>query len=97
MSPRTNHMATVIGVVIAVLSVLVNIAVAWSKIPTHMDNTAIHLDKDAVIKGGGPAYKNDLTQEHARTRKLLKSMTFSCKMEQPNAFTCKVDLPETGD
>lgn len=97
MSPRTNHTATVIGVVVAVLSVLVNVAMAWSKIPAHMDNTAIHLDKDAVIKGGGPAYKNDLTQEHAKIRKLLKSMTFSCKMEQSSEFTCKVDLPETGD
>lgn len=83
----------VAGMVLVLLSGVVSLALVWFRAENHQDNGSLHLHAPEVISGGGIAYQREVQNVYAKTRKLLKAMTISCKKSAEGMY-CRVDLPE---
>ena len=85
---------------------IVSMTLVWAKTVGHAGDRTMHVDPEDATKGGGVAYKNDVTatrtdfetrlvQEQKKTRKLLKSMSIRCKKARNGeGFECTTDIPE---
>lgn len=86
-----------IGTVLFLIASVTTGAFTWARTSGHAEDRTVHLEAAASLRGGGPAYKNDLRVAYLQTRRLLKSMTLMCRQDAQGAFSCKIDLPEPGD
>ncbi|MGH9389813.1 MAG: hypothetical protein ACRD1Z_09370 [Vicinamibacteria bacterium] len=98
--PITKTVVFVIGV----LTVVLGLAATYWGLQAHSANRHEHLDQMKAVEGGGVAYKADvekakfewrqaLSDESRRTRKLIRKMEVNCK-KTGNGFSCTTSLPE---
>lgn len=96
-----SMIATIIAVLIGGVA---SMAAVWWRTTSHAEAREVHVDSREREKGAGVAYKNDVSQlrqdidkrladDGRKTRRLIKSMTMSCRKRGEN-LACSIDLPE---
>lgn len=93
---------TMIGTM--VMGALAIAGTIW-KLQSHAEAKTIHLDESEVVKGGGVAYKADVSQarqdferrmveEQRKTRRTIRAIELNCRKGPAGSLACRTSIPD---